>query len=111
MRVRRVCPLCGATVADGAEPRPGACPGCGALFAGGGESPRDAVGLALSAWGLAGLPDDALATRLFETDPAPAPRPAAAITSDRRDGFYRWWLFVRQGERGPRGVLEDLLTG
>jgi hypothetical protein len=109
--VRLVCPLCGATVADGPEPEPGACPGCGAAFAGGGESPPEAIGLALRDWGLDGLPGEALARRLFEAGPAPAPGPAAAMTSDRREGFYRWWLFVREGERGRRAVLEELLAG
>jgi hypothetical protein len=96
MGARLVCPLDGAVVVDGAEPAPGACPGCGALYAGGGASPPEAVARALAEWGLEGEAD-ALARRLFETEPRPAPEPALAITSDHRDGFYLWWLFARGG--------------
>jgi hypothetical protein len=108
--VRLTCPLCGATVADGAEPVPGACPGCGAAYAGGGASPSEAVGRALAAWGVRGLDAGALARRLFEVDPPPAPAPAVAIASDSRDGFYLWWVFVRDAGRGRVGVLEGLLA-
>jgi hypothetical protein len=97
-------------VADGAEPAPGACPGCGASYAGGGASPPEGAEAALRAWGIDGLDAPALARRLFESDPHPAPAPAAAITSDSRDGFYRWWLFVRDGGRGRADVLRDLLA-
>jgi len=106
--VRLVCPLCGAVVADGDEPVPGACPGCGAAFAGGGASPSEAAGAALRAWGIEGLDPEALARRLFASDPPPPPAPAAAITSDSRDGFYLWWLFVRDGRRGRADVLLEL---
>ena len=106
--VRLACPLCGTLVADGAEPEPGACAGCGARYAGGGESPPQALSRALSHWGVEGLDAAALARRLFEADPPPAPAPAAAITSDRRDGFYLWWVFVRDAGRGPGAVLVDL---
>lgn len=109
MTVQLVCPLCGTLVADGAEPQPGDCPGCGARYAGGGQSPPEALALALAAWGVEGLDPSALARRLFEVDPAPAPAPAAAITSDRREGFYLWWVFVRGAGRGPGEVLGDLL--
>jgi hypothetical protein len=109
--MRLVCPLCGAVVADGAEPASGACPSCGAAVAGGGESPQEGVHLALERWALADLPAEALAQRLFETEPAAAPAPAAAITSDERAGFYRWWVFVREGGGSRRTVLEDLLAG
>ena len=103
--VRLACPLCGAVVADGAEPAPGACPGCGAAYAGGGASPPEAAGAALRAWGIEGVDPQGLARRLFEADPPPAPAPAAAITSDSRDGFYLWWVFVRDGGRGRADVL------
>ncbi len=103
--VRLVCPLCGAAVADGAEPEPGSCPGCGAAFAGGGASPPEGVEAALRAWGIEGVEPQALAARLFASDPPAAPAPAAAITSDSRDGFYLWWLFVRDGGRERADVL------
>ena len=108
--VRLVCPLCGAVVTDGAEPAPSACPGCAAAFAGGGATPPEAVAAALGAWGIEGLDPQALARALFASDTAPAPAPAAAITSDSRDGFYRWWLFVREGSLGRAEVLRGLLA-
>ena len=100
--VRLVCPLCGTVAADGAEPRPGTCPGCGARYAGGAETPPAAVAAALAEWGVAGRDADGLARGLFAVDPPAAPAPAAAITSDRREGFYFWWVFAR-------GDLEDAL--
>jgi hypothetical protein len=107
--VRLACPLCGAVVADGVEPAPGTCPGCGARYAGGGPSPPQAAALALASWGVAGLDPEGLARRLFEADPPPAPEPAAAITSDSREGFYLWWIFVRDDGRGPGAVLAGVL--
>jgi hypothetical protein len=109
-RVRLVCPLCGAVVADGTDPAPGGCPGCGARYAGGEATPPAAVARALGEWKIAGLDPDALARRLFEADPPPAPAPAAAITSDSRDGFYLWWVFVRDGGGGPAPVVAELLA-
>ena len=50
---------------------------------------------ALAEWDVAGRDADALARRLFEAGPPTAPAPAAAITSDRREGFYLWWVFAR----------------
>ena len=93
--VRLACPFCGTLVADGAEPAPGACAGCGAQYAGGGETPPSAVAAAQAQWGVEGADADALARRMFEVDPPAAPAPAAAITSDARADFYRWWVFVR----------------
>jgi hypothetical protein len=88
---------------------PGTCPNCGARFAGGGESPGEAVALAAAAWGAEDLPAEALARRLFEVEPAPAPAATAAIASDRRDGFYRWWVFVRAPAGDPAAVLREAL--
>lgn len=104
-----ICPLCGTDAAAGAEPAPGACPGCGAAVAGGGESAPEGVRMALAHWDLGTLDPLAVATALFETEPAGAPAPTAAITSDRRDGFYLWWVFVREGEGGVAGVLRGLI--
>jgi hypothetical protein len=109
--VRLSCPLCGATVADGQEPAPGSCPGCGAAYAGGGASPPEAAAAALRAWGVPGLDPADLVRRLFERDPPAAPAPAAAITSDSREGFYLWWMFVRDGGRERAGVLRRMLRG
>ncbi|MGD9695751.1 MAG: hypothetical protein AB7V42_08835 [Thermoleophilia bacterium] len=104
------CPLCGTVVSAGPEPRPGLCPGCGATYAGGGQSVHEGVAAALTRWG--GDPSRAadVAGRLFAAEPAPAPEPTAAITSDRRDAFYLWWVFVRPGPAGPAAVLESLVT-
>jgi hypothetical protein len=107
--VRLVCPLCGTVVVDAGEPAPGACPGCGALYAGGGEGPPAGVAAALAHWGVDGIPADALALALFEAEPPPAPAPGAAITSDERDGFYLWWVFVRPAGRCVGEVLQELL--
>jgi hypothetical protein len=107
--VRLVCPLCGTVVVDGPEPAAGTCPGCGAAYAGGAGTPPEAVEAALGAWGLAGLDPAAIARRLFEVDPPPEPAPAAAITSDHRDGFYLWWVFARGST--PEAALEPLAGG
>ena len=89
--MRLDCPLCGAVVSDGpAPPAPGRCPGCGARYEGGGERPQDAAAAALAALGLEGDPDT-LARGLFAEDLAGR---GVAVTSDRRDGFYGWWMFV-----------------
>lgn len=106
MAVRLVCPFDGAVVVDGAEPAPGVCPGCGARYAGGGGTPPEAVAAALAEWGVDADPAG-VARRLFEVEPAPAPAAALAITSDRRDGFYLWWLFAR----GAPGDALAALTG
>ena len=95
--VRLDCPLCGAVVSDApAPPSPGACPGCGARFDGGGERPQDAAGAAMSALGLEG-DADGLARALFAEDLVDR---GVAVTSDRRDGFYGWWVFVAPGSEG-----------
>lgn len=106
--VQLICPLCGTDVAGSAEPSPGRCPGCDAPFAGGGSSAPEGVALALSQWGI-DLPAERITRGLFETEALPAPAPTAAITSDRRDGFYLWWVFVRPGEAGVAGVLRGLI--
>jgi hypothetical protein len=76
---------------DGTVPAVRRCPGCGAPFAGGGERPRDAAAGALKEFGVDGGDADVLARALFEADEADR---GVAITSDRRDGFYAWWVFV-----------------
>lgn len=105
-----ICPLCGADAAGGEEPRAGECAGCGAAIAGGGASAPEGVEMALSAWG-ADLPADDVARALFARDPAPAPVPTAAITSDRREGFYLWWVFVRPGPAGVGQTLREFAAG
>lgn len=111
MSIRLVCPLCAAVVVEGEEPRPGRCPGCGARFAGGGDDPPGAAALALEHLGAAGVPAEALARRLFELAPDDPLARRVAITTDRRDGFYRWWLFVRDDEGSAAALLARVLTG
>ena len=74
-----------------------------------GRRRREGVAAAATAWGAGDLPAEALARRLFEVEPAPAPAPTAAIASDRRDGFYRWWVFVRTGDGDPAAALRRAL--
>ena len=107
--VQLICPLCGTDVAGATEPSPGRCPGCDAPFAGGGSSAPEGVTLALAQWGI-DLPAADVTRSLFETEALPAPAPTAAITSDRRDGFYLWWVFVRPAEAGVEGVLRGLIS-
>lgn len=108
--MRLVCPLCGTTVSDGPEPSAGACPGCGARYAGGEGDVPGAVARALSELGADDLPADAIARRLFEIEPPDPLAERLAITSDRRPGFYRWWLFVRAGVDGPHAALAALIS-
>ena len=89
--VRLDCPLCGAVVSDGPAPVPGRCPGCAARYEGGGDRPHDSAARALEALGIADGDGDRLARALFDADDAGR---GIAITSDRRDGFYAWWVFV-----------------
>jgi hypothetical protein len=106
---RLVCPLCGTVVVDGAEPAAGECPGCGARYAGGAGTPPEAVLAALAHWGLTELDAALLARLMFEVEPPPEPSPAAAITSDHRDGFYLWWVFARGAT--PEAAFEALAAG
>jgi hypothetical protein len=102
--VRLDCPLCGATLADGAEPVPGCCPRCGACFTGGADTPQAAVEALLAAAGAPEVPAGGLTRRLFELDPDGDLGGSIAITSDRREGFYRWWVFWRAAD-GELGTL------
>ena len=87
--VRLDCPLCGVLVSEGDAPTPGRCTGCGARYEGGTERPQGAVQAALEAFGLEG-DAERLTRALFESDPATG----VAVTSDRREDFYAWWVFV-----------------
>lgn len=89
--VRLDCPLCGAVAFDGSVPTVRRCPECGARFAGGGERPPDAAAGALEEFGVDGGDPGVLARALFDADESGR---GVAITSDRRDGFYAWWVFV-----------------
>ena len=92
-------------VVDGPEPEPGNCPGCRARYAGGADSPPDTVARALEQLGVNGLAAEELARGLFALDPDDPLALQVAITSDRRDGFYRWWLFVREDGESAADLL------
>ena len=86
-------------------PPEGRCPGCGARWAGGGDTPAAAAATALAALGARELDPEAVVRALFAL-PADDPRARrAGITSDRREGFYRWWLFVREDPDGAAAAL------
>lgn len=103
------CPLCGAVVADGVDDIvPGACPGCAARFEGGEGDVPGSVAIALMALGAGDLDVAPVANAIFRLTPAESADRGVAITSDSRDDFYRWWLFVRAGDAGPAAVLAEL---
>lgn len=110
MSVRLDCPLCAAVVVDGADDiTPGACPTCGARYEGGEGSAPDAVRAALVAFGADALDPAQVTDAVFRLTPADSAERGVAITSDARDDFYRWWLFVRLGPDGHvLSVLEAL---
>jgi hypothetical protein len=88
--VRLDCPLCGAVVSEESEPVGGRCPGCGARYLGGADSPPATLVRALAELDLPG-DGERVARELFVSD---LRSEGLAITSDDRNGFYAWWLFV-----------------
>jgi hypothetical protein len=92
-----VCPLCRTTVSEGVEPAPGTCPTCAARYAGGGDDARGGVAAALAFWGIGDLAAETVTAGLFGLVPGDALERTVVVTSDRRDGFYRWWVFVAAG--------------
>jgi hypothetical protein len=109
MSVRLDCPLCGAVVADGVdEVTPGACSGCGARYEGGDGDVPGAVATALGGFGAAHLDATHVATAIFRLTPDQSVERGVAITSDSRDDFYRWWMFVRAPEDGHAAAVAEL---
>lgn len=96
------CPICGATAHRGGEPSPGDCRVCGAAYGGGEDHPITAAEAVMRQWGVDGIPPRTLADGLFALLPDEPLARRAAITSDRRSGFYRWWVFAAPGEDRPR---------
>ncbi len=92
-----ICPLCRTVVVDGDEPAGGACPGCAARYAGGGDDARRGVAAAIAAWQITGVDGARAAEGLFRVLPNDPLSAQITVTSDRRDGFYRWWVFVAEG--------------
>lgn len=111
MSARLECPLCGQVVVDGADDiAPGACPGCGARYEGGEGDAPGAVATAVAAFGAGDLDAASVLDAVFRLTPAQSVERGVSITSDRRDDFYRWWLFVRAGEgTDPRAAIAALL--
>lgn len=97
-RARLDCPLCGAVAAAGDDIAPGRCPRCGARLEGGRDRPDEAVAAALAALGVTGLDAGSVTRGLFGVGPGHPADGRAAITSDRREGFYRWWVAVAADE-------------
>ncbi len=58
---------------------------------------------------MGGIEPDALVRALFALPPDDPRAVRANITSDRRDGFYRWWLFARDDPDGAGATLERAL--
>ena len=111
MAISLDCPLCAASVADGADSLvPGRCPNCDARYEGDGDHPVAGAAAAASAFGVDGLDAEPLAKALFAIDPGDPLGSTVGIASDSRDGFYRWWVFVRDDAEAPESILRGLLT-
>jgi hypothetical protein len=90
---------------------PGACPQCAARYEGGEGSAPDAVRAAVAAFGATDLDPVAVTDAVFRLTPAQSAEQGVAITSDERDDFYRWWLFVRPDASGDViRVIEGVAT-
>ena len=87
-------------------PLPGECPGCAARYDGGAESPVATSRVLLERWAVAGDPE-MLVHGLFADDTSDR---GLAITSDRREGFYGWWIFVAATPQAAE-LLESLAAG
>ena len=59
--------------------------------------------------GVDGVESAALTRALFELDEASPLGQRIAITSDRRDGFYRWWVFILPEDGGIGTLLRRVL--
>lgn len=106
--VRLVCPLCSEQVTDGSPPAPGRCPSCGARVEGDAESAPEAVANTLGVLKIDEPSADELALALFTVTPARAREIGITIASDEREGFYRWWVFLREGA-DPRDTISRLI--
>ena len=111
MSARLECPLCGQVVVDGADDIvPGACLGCGARYEGGEGDAPGAVAAAVTGFGADDLDAREVLDAVFRLTPAQSAEQGVSITSDTRDDFYRWWLFVRAGGSGdPADVLRQVV--
>ena len=111
MSARLECPLCGQVVVDGASNIiAGACPACGARYEGGeGDAPA-AVAAAVTAFAADALDAGQVLDAVFRLTPEQSAECGVSITSDTRDDFYRWWLFVRaDASTDPATVLRQVV--
>ena len=111
MSARLECPLCGQVVVDGVDDiAPGACPGCGARYEGGEGDAPGAVAAAVTGFGADDLDAGEVLDAVYRLTPVQSAEQGVSITSDARDDFYRWWLFVRAGAAGdPAAVLRQVV--
>ena len=111
MSARLECPLCGQVVVDGADDIvAGVCQGCGARYEGGEGDAPVSVAAAVAGFGADDLDAREVLDAVFRLTPAQSAERGVSITSDTRDDFYRWWLFVRAGESGePADVLRQVV--
>lgn len=80
------------------------------MYEGGeGDAPA-AVASALVRFGADDLSAPAVLDAVFRLTPAESVERGIAITSDRRDDFYCWWLFVRAVDGDHHSVLRSLIT-
>ena len=112
MSARLECPLCGQVGADGVHDiAPGTCPGCGARYEGGVGDAPGAVAAAVAGFGAGDLDAREVLDAVFRLTPAQSAERGVSITSDTRDDFYRWWLFVRAGDGGDPAVVLRQVVG
>jgi len=62
----------------------------------------------LEALGISDVTPDRVALALFTLTAEQARDIGITITSDERDGFYRWWVFLHAGD-DPRELVSRLL--
>ena len=110
MDVRLDCPFCATVVAVDEAAVELSCRDCGARGIGGTETPLAAVSAAAEALG--GDPGrvSQFAAGLFSIGPDHPLSREIAITSDHREGFYRWWVVVAAGADSGR-IMKALAAG
>ena len=111
MSARLECPLCGHVVAEGVDDiAPGTCAGCEARYEGGVGDAPGAVAQALADLGVGDLEPREVLDAVFRLTPDESREQGVSVTSDQRDDFYRWWLFVRPAPGGDaRAVLAQVV--
>ena len=101
------CPLCGAKFTIDLAAVEASCPSCRASAIGGTNSPLEAAAAVGQALGIGSGQIDDVAATLFSIDPEHPLSDTIAITSDQRDGFYRWWVVIA-ANADPVALRESL---